>query len=633
MADGISKLRLLIDIDNRLKGGLNSARDQVNKAVGGMQTKLSSFKASNIQMFDAIKSNIPGVEGTLGMIANPYTIATAAVVGLGAGIVKATSMANNWHEGMAKINVTAGLSKKELGGLSDKLLEIGGRNIAPLEEVPQAFNRIISSGLSVNQSLATLEPTLRAAKAGFADIETVAAAGVSVMQSSGQNANRVFDVLFATVNKGNAEFKDIAQYLPKIIPLARNVGFALDETAGAYASLTTKLSAEQSTTALQGIMRSLSNKDIVKNFKGIGVNVFDDKTGKVKPILNIIDQLSKKMAGLSDKQRMLKFGKIGLDQESMLGFSTLMQDMPNLKSAIDSCINSQGALNKAYADAKSPMDEWMEVSNKLKQQMIKIGELFLPVVSKIGAGVSSIIDVFTSNADPTTSWGKGLKGIVDILKTIAVWVQWPVLLIGYAIKGVVAWASKSEILKDVAGGIGTAFSAVWEVVKFIADKISWLWHHTIGPLLNKIEDAYKGIKGILGIKSEPEPFKMVDPRTITDSQIDAFSNHYGVNAATMKKNKNKLLDGMVKKGLWTKEEAYGPDIQKKDAKTDFSSMQADAKKISSGSQTKTTNIKIDSFIKELKPTEKSNINDFSRDQLESWLSEMFLRVIRSAELA
>ncbi len=63
MASGISKLRLLLDIDNRLKGGLNVAKDQVNKAVGGIQTKLSSFKNSNIQAFDAIKQGISGMDG------------------------------------------------------------------------------------------------------------------------------------------------------------------------------------------------------------------------------------------------------------------------------------------------------------------------------------------------------------------------------------------------------------------------------------------------------------------------------------------------------------------------------------------------------------------------------------------
>src|SRR5690606_18477330 len=116
----------------------------------------------------------------------------------------------------------AGLSKKELRGLSDELLDIGARNASPIEEVPKAFGRIISAGLDVDQSLKALEPTMRAAKAGFTDVETVAGAGIATMMSSGKDINRVYDVLFETVKEGNAEFKDIAKYLPKVIPLARS---------------------------------------------------------------------------------------------------------------------------------------------------------------------------------------------------------------------------------------------------------------------------------------------------------------------------------------------------------------------------------------------------------------------------
>ncbi|WP_407512895.1 hypothetical protein, partial [Elizabethkingia miricola] len=67
------------------------------------------------------------------------------------------------------------------------LLDVGARNVAPLEEIPKAFGRIISAGLDVNQSMQALEPTLRAAKAGFTDIETVASAGIATMMSSGKD--------------------------------------------------------------------------------------------------------------------------------------------------------------------------------------------------------------------------------------------------------------------------------------------------------------------------------------------------------------------------------------------------------------------------------------------------------------
>lgn len=653
MANGLAKLQLLIDLKNNLKAGLDGAKKQVEKATGSMQGKLDAFKMSNVKAFDAIEERIPGVSGALSMLANPYILLTAAVLAFGAGIFKTTMMANDWHTQLAKVNVTAGLTQTELGKLSDKILEIGGRNVAPLEQVPEAFNRIISAGLSVNDSLATLEPTLRAAKAGFTDIETVAAAAVSTMQSSGEDANRVYDVLFATLNKGNAEFKDIARYLPKIIPLARNVGFALDETAGAYASLTTKLSAEQSTTALQGIMRSLSNKDIVKSFEGMGVKIFDAQ-GKARPLLKIITDLKTQMAGLTDKQRMLKFGKLGLDQESMLGFSTLIQDVPNLKASIDATVNSQGALNKAYADSLTPLDAWNQTLNLLKVQAIKIGEAFLPALTAIGNGVLFL----TQNLDIiggvlgglAIAWsilnarmliGAGIQGILAVKTGIATAAQWAfnvaananpigliVLAIGALIGGLVVAYNKFDRFRAIIQG-------TWEVVKgfgtilkdYVLDRIKGLLSG-LGSMANAIKSLFSGdfkgawnsakqgvmdISGANAAKNALESSKKLK---------GAFSNKYTESMAESKRKKDaeKTPDGKpVTDGSPTP--AGGSPVAS-----------ADAKSIGQGSQTKNVTINIDSFVKGFTPTHQS-VNGMNTAELERWMTEMFLRVVRSAEMA
>jgi len=611
MANGVSKLQLLIDLRNRLGAGLNSARQQVERATGGMQRRLDAFSNSNSRLFSAIEDRVPGVSGALGMLANPYVLITAAVLAAGMAMVKFTGMANDWKVGLAEINVTAGMTQTELGGLSDKLLEIGGRNVAPLEEIPKAFNRIISAGLSVNDSLATLEPTLRAAKAGFTDVETVAAAAVSTMQSSGQDANRVYDVLFATLNKGNAKFKDIAQYLPKVIPVARNVGFALDETAGAYASLTTKLSAEVSSTALEGIMRSFSDKDRVKAFKGIGVNIFDKK-GMSRSLIDIMSDLEKEMSGLTDKQRMLKFGKLGLDQAAVLGLSTLIQDMPNLKSSIDATVNSQGALNKAYADAAAPFDDFKQVLNLIKVQAIGIGTAILPVLSAIGKGVLFLVQnldiiggvlgglaIAWSIMNAKLLLYAAINGILAVRTGIATAAQWAfnvaasanpigliVLAIGALIGGLVVAYNKFDKFREM-------IQITWEVIKNLASQI--------GGLLVDIFDF-----NLEGIKDKVANFKMPDLNEIR-AKIKVDSETSGDFAGVNK-------DGTsVKPGV-------SPIAV------------ADAKSIGTGSQTKSVTINIDSFVKGFNPTSQS-VNGMNKDELERWMTEMFMRVVRSAETA
>lgn len=386
-----SKLTMLIDMSTKMfNNKLSQLQGKWSKTVGKMETRFSSFIENT------------GAGDLLEKFKNP----TAALYMAGAAVLgfmgKSTQMANDWHTKMAEINVTAGLTKKELGGLSDKLLDVGARNVAPLEEVPKAFGRIISAGLDVKESLTALEPTMRAAKAGFTDIETVAGAGIATMMSSGKNINQVYDVLFETVKEGNAEFKDIARYLPKVIPLARSVGYELEATAGAYASLTTKLSAEQSSTALEGIMRTLSNADVsmgkldaktgkyVSGFRSIGMNVFDS-AGKIRPLIDIVGELNKKFDGLTDEEKIKKLSKLGFDQATAVGFGTLMQDLEGLEKATLATSFAQGSLNQAYMDSLTPMEQWSVIQNNLKASMIKLGERILPYVT---AGLQKLAPLF-----------------------------------------------------------------------------------------------------------------------------------------------------------------------------------------------------------------------------------------------
>lgn len=617
MATGIAKLQLLIDLKNNLKTGLDGAKKQVEKATGQIQGKLDNFKMNNIKAFDAIKEQVPGVGNAIGMLTNPYVLATVAVLALGTAYYKSVTMANDWQKGMAKINVTAQMSQKELGGLSNKLLEIGQQNVAPIEEIPDAFNQIISAGLDVNTSLKVLEPTLRAAKAGFTDVKTVADAAVGVMNSSGRDINTVYDVLFATMNKGKAEFKDIAQYLPKIIPAARGAGLALEETAGAWAYFTAHgMSAEQATTGAQNMIKALSTSEIAigswdkksRKYDGglpsIGVKVFDT-AGKMRNLKDIAKDLTGVMQGLTDKQKMLTLEQAGIkDTEAKGAILSMIQDYSNFSKTIDFVKNSQGQLNEAYLNSLSPMDNWNQLINFGKGEMIKLGQLALPIINKIAIGIQD-----------TIKWWKDL----------------------YA---------NSSLFRDILSGIGTVFEwafklgymnlvRVWNIFQNIGDVIGWVidkipgmsggiegFYNKVRPLLMYVSQILGQVANIMykiatfdfkGAYQDFKNFKMPDLNQIKKSiSIDNASQ----------KNKDQ-----------TNPFTSSQLVEKKtnnNNKVDTST--ADAKKISGGSQTKNITVNIDSFIKGFTPQHQS-INSMNKDELERWMTEMFLRVVRSAELS
>lgn len=604
---GTARMDLHISLRDRLDMGLNAAKRKVNSAVGSMQARLNSLRSSGAQALSSLGGEIPELGSAFALLANPIALGAAAVGALGTAIAYATKKANAWWDSMAQINVTAELTKKQLGKLSDKLLEIGSRNVAPLEEIPKAFNRIISAGLSVNKSMAALEPTLRAAKAGFSDIETVASAAVSVMQSSGEEVNKVYDILFATVKSGNAEFKDIARYLPKIIPLAKNVGFALDETAGAYAALTTKLSAEQSSTALEGIMRSLSDDKVVGKFKKIGIDVFDVNTGKVKPILDIMKQLESKMKGLTDNQRMKKMGSLGLDQSSAVGFGTMIQDIKGLQTAIDDSANSQGALSKAYTDSLTPMESWKIVWNQIQVYIVKFGELFLPIMSAAGERVLGLIDNFKKLWDESVIFR-------DVIKAIGTMFEWAFSLSTLALRVVFGMlVALKDMFVTWIGWIGKAFRAL--------TGFSGSWtslYLKVKPIMLWIKETFLSIASIM---NDVFTFKFMDAKEkIANFK---FPNLDEITAKVMLDADRKPSDTDL-----VDEETTPGGLP---AATPSSPIE-DSKVISGGGQAKNLTINIGSLVETVN-TKSAEFNKMNPEELEKALKEILMRVIRSGELA
>lgn len=401
-------------------------RAGVLMAMDNLKTKINNVKSSTKKAFDELRSEVPFIDKTVKLLSNPITLGVGIATGVGGAITKATSLAMDWQKGMAQINVTAGLSNDELAKMSDQMLAIGKRNSAPLEEVPQAFNKIISAGLDANTALASLEPTLQAAKAGFVDIETVAAAGVNVMNSAGLKdivdetgknipaITQSYDILFATLQKGAASMGEVAQYLPMIVPTAKNAGISLDQASGAFAFLTAQgVNAASAATQLNGAFNALSNPKLLGNFKAMGVQIYDAQ-GKMRPLGDIIENLAGKLDGLSDKQKAAKLASLGLDQTSAQAFAVMTQSVDKFKETLDATKNSKGALQNSLDSSKTAADSWAIAMNNVKALAIKAGQFLLPVVTKVGEWAAAITG-----------------GIVPAIKGVVNWCKewWPVLAI------------------------------------------------------------------------------------------------------------------------------------------------------------------------------------------------------------
>lgn len=363
-----------------------------NNSFSSANTHARGFR----QTLSQIGSEIPGLGRALELATNPYVAGATGIAAIGTGLYQAAKGAAEFEKGMAKFNVTAQVSQSDLSKISDEAKKLSKPFGTPLSEVPIALEKIISAGLTANETMSIFPTSLKAAKSGFVDVATAADAAVSVMKSAGlgtSDINNIYDKLFATVNKGKADFKDVVQYLPNLIFGAKAAGLSLDEVAGSFALLTTSMQADAATTGIQNLTNALSEADIIYGtksslgFAGNDIKVFDK--GQFMGLMPIIDQVKAKIDTLGNNQEAkTKFlDSLGLDQEASKALQALLTGADELRTNIDFIAQSStnaaggiGQLDAAYKNSANSTDSWATASRSLDDVMDSFGKLTLPIV-------------------------------------------------------------------------------------------------------------------------------------------------------------------------------------------------------------------------------------------------------------
>jgi TP901 family phage tail tape measure protein len=456
-------------------GGLGGFFGKIQSSLGGMSSKLREAA-----------DEVPGLNRVMSLVTNPYVAIAATVVGLGLALGVATNKAMDFDKGMAQINTTARLSGPDLVQLRNRLLTMGADSTVPLQEIPAAFNQIISAVGDSNKALAIMGPALKASQAGFTDVKTIAEATTNVLGAVGKaTPTEVLDTLFASVRLGKGEFKDFASYLPKIIPLANNVSIGYQEVAGAFALMTSKgQTAEQSAMLLQNAMTALGKSEVIygtksqAGFQRSGIAIFDH-AGKMRKLVDIVGDLTKRTTGMNDQQKQAFLAGLGLDAQAAASFSILSQNSKQLREFVKGTSDSAGEMDEAFKRSLNPADRLKMLSNQWELLMTKIGYKILPYVNDLLEWGLDVVKNIKANSQ---EWSHYFEATIAPLK-----IMWSTLK---GVYNLVSWISEhtggsmGSLMEQLFGGSG----GMWQEIKGFLDN----FFEYIGVAAAAIDDISEG---------------------------------------------------------------------------------------------------------------------------------------------
>jgi len=327
---------------------VDQLKNKAKGAQGALDNAAKSAKGAGVASAffgKAAKGAVPGVAalgGALKVALGPIALLTSA-----AGILtSAFSTLAEQDFAEAKVR-TLGVNSEELKGrLSDVSRELSGQ--ASVVELTAAAYDVASAGFNDAASAAqVLKASSLAATGGFSDLNTVADATTSVLNSYGlgaEAASRITDQFIQTQNDGKIVIDQYAANIAKVAPVAAALGIGLDEVNAAVAQITgTGTGAEVTFTALKTAFAQLASGGVGEKLKQFGVNI-DANTIAADGFVGTLKKI--KDSGADTGAILKAFGT-----EAGPVLQPLLNDFDKLNKLLENQRNAQGAAAKAAFEA------------------------------------------------------------------------------------------------------------------------------------------------------------------------------------------------------------------------------------------------------------------------------------------
>ncbi len=283
----------------------SGAISDVDRNLGGLRDKLHDVGGSMVAV---------GGKMTAGL--------TLPLAALG---VKAVTTAGDFEAAMNVLTIAARESGTSMDDLSKAAINVGkDTDLVGIDamEAADAMTTFYKAGLDTTDIFADLQgylsgttPLMGAMRAA---VDLAAASNIDLAQASdavaiamatfglsADDASRIADSFVGAADASVAEVSDLTDALANVGPTMASFGYSLEDTNTALALLSTRgITGAEAGTALKSMMTNLMRPtaEVTGTLKDLNVSLYDQE-GRLKPLPQIIGDLEKAMAGMTDEQR------------------------------------------------------------------------------------------------------------------------------------------------------------------------------------------------------------------------------------------------------------------------------------------------------------------------------------------
>ena len=438
MSGGIRLAPLLTEI----KVNIDNFKSDMDKAA--------SIGANGAKRISDQMKNVTNAGESMNKVGK--TLTTNLTVPIIAAGTASAKMAMDFESDFAKVSTLLQGSASDYAAYKSDIMQGSNDMKISVGDYSDAVYQAISASVDQKDAVQFTNEAIKLAKGGFTsatnavDILTTAINGYNL---STDDTTRISDLLITTQNKGKTTVDALASSMGKVIPVAAQANFGIEELSTAYAVLTKNgiQTAESGTyikAMLSEITKSGSAADTtLRKLTGKGFAELKSQGMSTTDILGMLSDAAEEN-GMTLKDM---FGSVEAGSGALV---LAKQDGEEYNQILKDMENSAGATQTAFEKIDAtPAERLSGTINEIKNAGIKLGESFIPIIEKVSDKISGLAEWFSnldeSQQENIITWGALLAGIGPVLH-----------LIGGGISNFVTLKSAISGISGAIGNVGGA---------------------------------------------------------------------------------------------------------------------------------------------------------------------------------
>lgn len=342
----------------------------------------------------------------------PIAVVGTLTAALGVMGAKGTAASARLDQNLREVNTILPETEAGIDQIRESVIALSTEVPDTPEQLTEGVYQAVSAGAEdASEALDIVEASSRAAVAGLTDTGTAVDAVTTVLNSYGleaEEATRVTDVLFTTVEEGKVRFPELASQIGDVANTAALANVSIEEVGAALATLTARgLDAARSTTALNRMLLAVINPtDQMRDAADeLGVELgaaaleADGLAGFIREVEKAVGASGAQMADAVKDAETLEQAEAKLQQQTGANVEALTRLFPNIRAAraafvlagegaddfrqnLESQEEAQGAVQDAFDEMiGSVQNQFGILKDRLMVPLRELGQEILPGVT------------------------------------------------------------------------------------------------------------------------------------------------------------------------------------------------------------------------------------------------------------